>query len=71
MFNFSIGLFDHLHAPQHYFHSLGLWDKDMVNDKGWKLATLDTIVKQLGHTGVSSDTEVWHISLEYIVEMSA
>ena len=50
---FSINLEDHERAPNHYFYNLGLWDKDMTNDKGWKLATLQTIINMLGHENVS------------------
>lgn len=43
---------DHLRSPTLHFYNVGIWDKDMVNDKGWKLKKLSTIINDLNHNNV-------------------
>ena len=53
---FSIGLKDHLHAPNVHFYNLGLWGSDVTNGsrhKTWTLRKLSSIRSQLGHNKVS------------------
>jgi len=48
-FDPSIGLEDHMHAPNISFHKLGLWGSDYTNSYKWKVERLSTIKKRLGH----------------------
>lgn len=48
-FDPSIGLKDHLHKHGVYFHNIGLWGSDIVNNKQWTLNKLSTIRSKLGH----------------------
>ena len=44
---------DSMHSSGVRYHNLGLWGYDMVNDMGWNLMSLTTIIKFLGHEQVS------------------
>lgn len=43
---------DHQRSERHFFHNLGIWDKEAVNDRGWKLNSLTGIISNLGHENV-------------------
>jgi len=49
----SISRSDQLHFPRVHFHNIGLWNYDTVdNATGWKLSTLASMRRQLGHEKV-------------------
>ncbi len=53
---FSIGKPDHMHAKNVWFHATGLGNKNEEQDenpKKWKMRTLGTLIKELGHDNVS------------------
>ena len=50
---FSMPQKDHMHSPGVRFHQLGLWGSDVINDLGWNLMSMGTLVKYLGHQDVS------------------
>ena len=50
---FSIGLKDHRRQDGIMFHNLGLSGSDQINEKGWPLKTLCSIMRDLGHEHVS------------------
>ena len=41
-----------MRKPNLHFHNMGIWDKDMTNDDGWKLRKLSTIISELKHENV-------------------
>lgn len=49
-FDPSNGMADHTHNPGVHFHSTGIGDRDEINADNWKMRTLRTIRKELGHT---------------------
>ena len=53
LFLFSIHLKDHRRENGVMFHNLGLSGSNYVHKKGWSLKTLCTIMRELGHDGVS------------------
>ncbi|KAK2163567.1 hypothetical protein LSH36_77g03001 [Paralvinella palmiformis] len=48
-FDPSMLIGDHMHQPTVYFYQLGLGAVNTVNDKGWKLETMGSIMKKLKH----------------------
>lgn len=49
----SIGKADHKHSEKVWFYSIGLAGKDEdKNQKGWKMMTLKSLIKHLGHQDV-------------------
>ena len=44
---------DYKHSAKVWFYQLGLGDANTVNDLGWKLETLGSIMTKLRHSDVS------------------
>ncbi|KAL4232011.1 hypothetical protein ACF0H5_009589 [Mactra antiquata] len=56
------GMKDHQHSTNVYFHSMGLSNKDEIINGNWKMRTLKTIKKELGHT--DSNISIMKIDIE-------
>jgi hypothetical protein len=54
-FDPSIGLQDHKHSTNIYFHNLGLAGNITVNQKGWRLSNLGAIKQNMGHSNEAID----------------
>ena len=53
----SIGKKEHKHSEKVWFRDIGLGGKDEEkNEKGWKMRTLHSLLKELGHLDVSDNT---------------
>ena len=46
---------DHKHSERVWFHDLGIWGYDVINDEGWELKSLSSIKRMLGHEEVQSN----------------
>ena len=46
---------DHQRSKRIWFHDLGIWGYDVINDEGWKLKSLSSIKRMLGHEEVQSN----------------
>ena len=50
---FSMHVGDHAHSDKVYFYQTGLFGRNYINEKGWKMKTFSKIISELGHTDVS------------------
>ena len=63
---------DHKHSERVWFHDLGIWGYDVINDEGWELKSLSSIKRMLGHEEVQPNSscnprlEAQLIQLKYV-----
>ena len=53
----SMRMPDHQRSKRVWFHDLGIWGYDVINDDGWELKSLSSIKRMLGHEEVPSNSK--------------
>ena len=58
---YSMGQPDHVHRePNMFFHNMGLWDADMIQDQSnWILKSIKSVINLLNHQHVSHEVQVY------------